>query len=156
MFIAKVNKHWQWRISTAKAQGGVLWKKSHTVCIVRSPQYYSFSVFKPQSNTQCRLILSVAATCARENAMPSSIGETLVFSMITEDHIQPGKYCIWAALFYPTPYSISTRPLHQGILIFFVHYKMLWITKMFSRRFGENLCRKFVELETRWIFFKRN
>ena len=38
------------------------WKKSYIVCMVGSLQYSEF--LTPQSGTQCRLILSTAASCA--------------------------------------------------------------------------------------------
>ena len=48
------------------------------LCII-SAEYYSFWVFKSQSKTQCRLMLSKAAMCAwksKKNTFHSSIGET--------------------------------------------------------------------------------
>ena len=38
-------------------------KKSYAVCMVRLLQYYSFWLFQPQSDTQCRLILLTATMC---------------------------------------------------------------------------------------------
>ena len=76
----------------------------------------------PQSDTQCRLILSTAATCAweSENIKRFSIGETC-FSMIIQGHIQAG-------LFSPIHHIHLT---YQVISIFIFLSKMLWITKIF-------------------------
>ena len=50
------------------------------------------------------------------------------------------KYWISAGLFYPILHILQT--LNQVISIFFVHYKMLWMTKISQdqvKRFVENL-----------------
>ena len=49
--------------STAYHKGGASWKTSYAVFMVGSTQYYSFWVFKPQLDTQCRLIFITTATC---------------------------------------------------------------------------------------------
>ncbi len=73
--------------------------------------------------------------------------------MVVQDPIQQ-KYLIWADMFYPICYIYLD--LHKVISIFFVFWKMLWMTENFRevlvKTFFENfLCSKTAELYLREI-----
>ena len=122
--------------------------------------YYSFWVFKLKSDTKCRLILSAAGTCGWkfpkkalcfhhwEKCCDSPWKHNATFS---KNHM--GKLLLYFGLFYPIHHIHQT--LNQVISIFFF-YKMLRMTKQFSKRLGENVCGKLLELETSRILLERN
>ena len=60
---AKAIDRQEW-ISAIDSKVWASWKKSYYVWMVGSLCYYSFWVFKLQSDTQCRLIHLTAAKCA--------------------------------------------------------------------------------------------
>ena len=63
--------NWQGWISVAYLKSRALWKEGYLACMVGSMWYYLVWVFKPHIDTQCRLILSTAATCTwKSKKMP--------------------------------------------------------------------------------------
>ena len=88
----------------------ISWQKSYVVVIVELPQYYSFSVFKPQSDNQC---IYSGNLCMKilENVTRLSMRETLCFSLknaksysarMTQENIGFRLIC-------SIPYTIFTR-----------------------------------------------
>ena len=84
---------WQGWISAAYPKAGVSWKKNYALSLVESQQYYSFEVFKQQSDTQCRLIFSTIAKWAWKSPKKKSWNRGMLgFSMITKGHFQQESY----------------------------------------------------------------
>ena len=82
---------WQGRISVCYPKGRTWWRKVYAADMVESQQYFSFCVFKPLSETQCRLILSTAVICAwksSKNASHSTVEKMLYFPMIIQGYIK--------------------------------------------------------------------
>ena len=98
------------------------WKESYAVCMARSPWYYSFWVFKPQSVTSD--IFTQKLQHGHENPwgkrLALLIWYTLCFLLITQGphstRITLEKYWIKASVLYRTHHIYQT--LHQGISIF--------------------------------------
>ena len=133
------------------------WRKSYAVGIVGSPQY-SFWTVKSQiftyisnswtynwkSSEKMPCILLQQKRCA----LPWWYKAT--FSMRNTRK----KYWIFDDLFYPINHIYQI--LHQFMSTFFILYKILCISKIFSRRCGENVCEQLHVLETSYIFLAIN
>ena len=145
---------WQGWISKAYTKSEASWKKNYAACMVWSLWYYSFCIFKQQSDIQCRLMLSKAATCAWKSMKmpcPPQLGKYCASSTITQGQIQQEsckkKYWIKAGLFHPIHYIYQT--LHQVIFSFTT--KCSEWQKIFSRGSGKNVCGKPAEFYLRGI-----
>ena len=101
-------------------------KTSHSAYMVGLPNYYSFWVFTLQSDTQCRLIHSIAATCAWKSKkireMRFCDNAKSYSARITEDKILDLG---WSVLHHPS-YSLNFAPSDFHFLFI---KKMLWTTK---------------------------
>ena len=156
MFIAK--RQWIDEDESLRPTSKVELHGRKVMYMVGPQRYYSFWVFKLQSDTHCRLIIiSTAAMCSwksSENASYSSIGETCASPIDdTRPHstrITLEKYCIYAALSFPIYLTLLWFPS------FSFSTKCFEFQKNFPRRTGENICGKVLELKTCGFLLERN
>ena len=148
---------WQRWISLANPKGRASGKKSYAVCIIGSPWYYEIWVLKPQSDTQ----YSQQRQCVHENLLRKCL--TLINRrniVLLYDNAKPHSARItqeknikWSVLPHP-PNLPDVAP--SDFHLFFFSTKCFKWQKMFSRRSGKNICRKFLEFENSWILLERN
>ena len=113
-------------IFTAYPKGGVSWKKSYAMCMVKSPWYYSFWVFKLQSDSLCRFIHSTTAMCEwKSKKTPPLVNRRNVLLLHDNVRLHLARIMqekIAFRLVYSTPSTIFTRRCTKWFPFFFFFF----------------------------------